>query len=206
MRCLASDPGHRSAAASERRTMQLTPSITLDVTRAWQHCLDTSSRKWTLWVSNKTQDDKFASKPKLFASQLQPPLCIRVVPFIEITACSEATTGNNYAITKDLKDSNYEWILSSVYPDRIRSCPLLHAINISGFHIRGRAGAASLITSARKRITSFWHFWREFRMPTFILCAVNILCDASDLFYLYLKLNILSRQRARARSPSSKER
>lgn len=82
---------------------------------------------------------------------------------------------------------------------------LSRTINISGFHIRGTAGTASLITSARKRITSFWHFWREFRMPTFILGAVNILSGASDLFYLYLKLNILSRQRAHATLPSVKE-
>lgn len=59
------------------------------------------------------------------ALRLQSLLCIRVVPFIEITACSEATTGNNYAITKGLKDSNYEWILSSVNPDRIRSLPII---------------------------------------------------------------------------------
>lgn len=52
-------------------------------------------------------------------------LCIRDVPFIEITAFSGATTGNNYAITKDLKDSNYEWILSSINPDRIRNLAII---------------------------------------------------------------------------------
>lgn len=58
-----------------------------------------------------------------------------------------------------------------------------------------------LLPPRSKRITSFWHFWRGFRMPPFILWAVNILHEASDLFYLYLKLNILSRQRARAVLP-----
>lgn len=84
------------------------------------------------------------------ASRLQFPLCIRVVPFIEITACSEATTGNNYAITKDLKDSNYEWMLSSVNLDRIRRAPLSRAVNISGFHIPGTAGPRRLLPPCGK--------------------------------------------------------
>lgn len=107
--------------------------------------------------NNKTHYRKH-DKTRTYRDTLVFLLCIRVVPFIETVARSEATTGNNYAITKGLKDSNYERILSSVNPDRIRSLPLSRAINISGFHIRGTAGTVSLITSTRKRITSFWHF------------------------------------------------
>lgn len=162
-----------------------------------------STRNYTLTVPNITHYKNSQLKVERPALCLQSLLCIRVVPFIEITACSEATTGNNYAITKGLKDSNYEWILSSVNPDRIRSLPIIACHKHFWISYPRHGWVASLITSARKRITSFWHFWREFRMPTFILCAVNILRDASDLFYLYLKLNILSRQRAHANLPSA---
>lgn len=84
-----------------------------------------ATRNSTLTALNITHYKNSQTKVERLALRLQSLLCIRVVPFIEITACSEATTGNNYAITKGLKDSNYEWILSSVNPDRIRSLPII---------------------------------------------------------------------------------
>ncbi|CAB3231198.1 unnamed protein product [Arctia plantaginis] len=84
-----------------------------------------ATQNFTLTVLTAIHSKNLQAKVERFALCLHSCLCSRVVPFMEITACAKATTGNNYAITKGLKDSNYERILSSVNPDRIRSRPII---------------------------------------------------------------------------------